>query len=46
MYTALAALTFGAPIVTGAIGFGLSSIFVPLALLFLSNPRLLEEILV
>src|SRR5262245_55289576 len=34
---ALAAITFGAAIVNGALGYGFSSITVPLALLFLAN---------
>jgi uncharacterized membrane protein YfcA len=37
MLAALAAITFVASIVNGAIGYGFSSITVPLALLFLSN---------
>jgi uncharacterized membrane protein YfcA len=37
MQAALAAITFAASIVNGAIGYGFSSITVPLALLFLSN---------
>ena len=42
---ALAAITFGAAIVNGALGYGFSSITVPLALLFLSN-RVLNPALV
>jgi uncharacterized membrane protein YfcA len=34
---ALAAITFGAAIVNGALGYGFSSLTVPLALLFLTN---------
>lgn len=41
----LAVITFGAAIVNGALGYGFSSITVPLALLFLSN-RLLNPALV
>jgi hypothetical protein len=43
--TALAAITFIAAIVNGALGYGFSSITVPLALLFLSN-RILNPALV
>jgi uncharacterized protein len=42
---ALAAITFGAAIVNGALGYGFSSITVPLALLFLTN-RVLNPALV
>jgi uncharacterized protein len=42
---ALAAITFGAAIVNGALGYGFSSITVPLALLFLAN-RVLNPALV
>jgi uncharacterized membrane protein YfcA len=42
---ALVALTFGAAIVNGALGYGFSSITVPLALLFLTN-RVLNPALV
>jgi uncharacterized protein len=42
---ALAVITFGAAIVNGALGYGFSSITVPLALLFLSN-RVLNPALV
>jgi uncharacterized protein len=42
---ALAAITFGAAIVNGALGYGFSSITVPLALLFLTN-RILNPALV
>src|SRR5262245_21285346 len=42
---ALAAITFGAAIVNGALGYGFSSITVPLALLFLVN-RVLNPALV
>ena len=45
MQAALAAITFAASIVNGAIGYGFSSITVPLALLFLSN-RVLNPALV
>lgn len=45
MLAALAAITFAASIVNGAIGYGFSSITVPLALLFLSN-RVLNPALV
>src|SRR5215203_378401 len=41
----LAAITFGAAIVNGALGYGFSSITVPLALLFLTN-RVLNPALV
>ena len=41
----LAAITFGAAIVNGALGYGFSSLTVPLALLFLSN-RVLNPALV
>ena len=41
----LAAITFGAAIVNGALGYGFSSITVPLALLFLAN-RVLNPALV
>ena len=41
----LAAITFGAAIVNGALGYGFSSITVPLALLFLTN-RILNPALV
>jgi uncharacterized protein len=44
-FLALAAITLGAAIVNGALGYGFSSITVPLALLFLSN-RLLNPALV
>ena len=44
-YLALAAITFGAAIVNGALGYGFSSITVPLALLFLTN-RVLNPALV
>src|SRR5262245_23878323 len=37
---ALFVITFGAAIVNGALGYGFSSITVPLALLFLTNRRL------
>jgi uncharacterized membrane protein YfcA len=37
---ALAAITLGAAVVNGALGYGFSSITVPLALLFLSNRTL------
>ncbi|HEY2149378.1 MAG TPA: sulfite exporter TauE/SafE family protein [Vicinamibacterales bacterium] len=39
-YAALAAITFGAAFVNGALGYGFSSLTVPLALLFLSNRTL------
>jgi uncharacterized membrane protein YfcA len=39
-YVVLAAITFAASIVNGAIGYGFSSITVPLALLFLTNRTL------
>ena len=42
---ALIAITFGAAIVNGALGYGFSSITVPLALLFLTN-RVLNPALV
>src|SRR3990170_3808766 len=42
---ALAAITFGAAIVNGALGYGFSSITVPLALLFLTN-RVLNPALI
>jgi uncharacterized membrane protein YfcA len=42
---ALAAITFGAAVVNGALGYGFSSITVPLALLFLTN-RILNPALV
>src|SRR3954463_12277187 len=42
---ALLVITFGASIVNGALGYGFSSITVPLALLFLSN-RVLNPALV
>ena len=42
---ALAAITFGAAIVNGALGYGFSSLTVPLALLFLTN-RVLNPALV
>ena len=42
---ALAAITFGAAIVNGALGYGFSSITVPIALLFLTN-RVLNPALV
>jgi uncharacterized membrane protein YfcA len=42
---ALAAITFGASVVTGALGYGFSSLTVPLALLFLTN-RVLNPALV
>ena len=42
---ALAAITLGAAIVNGALGYGFSSITVPIALLFLSN-RVLNPALV
>src|SRR5215213_1365909 len=42
---ALIAITFGAAIVNGALGYGFSSLTVPLALLFLSN-RVLNPALV
>src|SRR5687767_11870123 len=42
---ALAVITFGAAIVNGALGYGFSSITVPLALLFLAN-RVLNPALV
>ena len=42
---ALAAITFGAAIVNGALGYGFSSITVPLALLFMAN-RVLNPALV
>src|ERR1700759_481672 len=42
---ALAGITFGAAIVNGALGYGFSSLTVPLALLFLSN-RVLNPALV
>jgi uncharacterized protein len=42
---ALAAITFGAAIVNGALGYGFSSITVPIALLFLTN-RILNPALV
>src|ERR1051325_3274159 len=42
---ALILITFGAAIVNGALGYGFSSITVPLALLFLSN-RILNPALV
>ena len=42
---ALVAITFGAAIVNGALGYGFSSITVPLALLFLTN-RVLNPALV
>lgn len=45
MHGALAAITFAASIVNGAVGYGFSSITVPLALLFLSN-RVLNPALV
>jgi uncharacterized membrane protein YfcA len=45
MHLALAAITFGAAIVNGALGYGFSSITVPLALLFLTN-RVLNPALV
>ena len=45
MLAALAAITFAASIVNGAIGYGFSSITVPLALMFLSN-RVLNPALV
>jgi uncharacterized membrane protein YfcA len=44
-YALLAAITFGAAIVNGALGYGFSSITVPLALLFLAN-RVLNPALV
>jgi uncharacterized membrane protein YfcA len=44
-HLALAAITFGAAIVNGALGYGFSSITVPLALLFLTN-RVLNPALV
>src|SRR3954466_9800038 len=44
-HLAIAAITFGAAIVNGALGYGFSSITVPLALLFLSN-RVLNPALV
>lgn len=45
MYPVVAAIAFGAAIVNGALGYGFSSITVPLALLFLSN-RVLNPALV
>lgn len=45
MYVALAAITFLAAVVNGALGYGFSSITVPLALLFLEN-RVLNPALV
>ena len=42
---ALAAITFGAAIVNGALGYGFSSLTVPLALLFLTN-RVLNPALI
>jgi len=45
MYTTLAAIALGAAIVNGALGYGFSSITVPLALLFLAN-RVLNPALV
>src|SRR5512145_2939324 len=42
---ALAVITFGAAIVNGALGYGFSSLTVPLALLFLTN-RVLNPALV
>ena len=42
---ALAVITFGAAIVNGALGYGFSSITVPIALLFLTN-RVLNPALV
>src|SRR6187549_2442957 len=42
---ALVAITFGAAIVNGALGYGFSSLTVPLALLFLAN-RVLNPALV
>ena len=42
---ALVLITFGAAIVNGALGYGFSSITVPLALLFLTN-RVLNPALV
>ena len=42
---ALITITFGAAIVNGALGYGFSSLTVPLALLFLSN-RVLNPALV
>ena len=41
----LIAITFGAAIVNGALGYGFSSITVPIALLFLTN-RVLNPALV
>ena len=43
--TALIVITFGAAIVNGALGYGFSSITVPLALLFMTN-RVLNPALV
>src|SRR5688572_33066725 len=43
--TSLALITFGAAIVNGALGYGFSSITVPLALLFMAN-RVLNPALV
>jgi uncharacterized membrane protein YfcA len=40
VYLALAAIALGAAVVNGALGYGFSSITVPLALLFLSNREL------
>ena len=42
---ALAAITFGAAIVNGALGYGFSSLTVPIALLFLTN-RVLNPALI
>jgi uncharacterized membrane protein YfcA len=42
---ALAVLTFGAAIVNGALGYGFSSLTVPIALIFLTN-RVLNPALV
>ena len=44
-HVALMAITFGAAIVNGALGYGFSSLTVPLALLFLTN-RVLNPALV